>query len=75
MIHTISFKQNVPDLISRVGLIGYKLSEMPFKSNAKLHATNGEPILDTNIYRQLVGSLMNMIVTCFYNSHYVHLFF
>ena len=61
-------------IISHVGLIGYKLFEMPFKSNTKLHATNGKPILDTNLYRQLVGSLVYMIVTCLHISHYVYFF-
>ena len=68
MIPTISFKKNVPDHLSCGSHWLKKLFEMPFKSNTKLHATNSEWLLNTNLHRQLVDSLVYMIVTCLHIS-------
>lgn len=42
-------------------------------SNIKLLVTDGEILLDVNLYRKLVGSLVYLTVTRLYISYVVHL--
>ena len=51
------------DLLSKAGLIDSKTISTPLELNAKLNATDGEPLLDATLYRQLVGSLIYLTVT------------
>jgi hypothetical protein len=51
------------DLLSRAGLTGSKTTSSPFETNVKLLATDGEPLSDATLYRQLVGSLIYLTVT------------
>ena len=51
------------DLISKVGITDNKTVSTPLEYNAKLTPLDGEPISNTTRYRQLVSSLIYLIVT------------
>ena len=51
------------DLLSKAGITDNKIASTPLEYNAKLTPLDGEPISDTTHYRQLVGSLIYLIVT------------
>jgi hypothetical protein len=51
------------DLLSRAGLTDCKIVDSPLEMNVKLRATDGELLSDAILYRQLVRSLIYLIVT------------
>ncbi|XP_019054057.1 PREDICTED: uncharacterized protein LOC109114973 [Nelumbo nucifera] len=51
------------DLVSRAGLTGTKTVNTPIEPNAHFSTTDGTPLSDCTLYRQLVGSLVYLIVT------------
>ncbi|XP_047328433.1 uncharacterized mitochondrial protein AtMg00810-like [Impatiens glandulifera] len=51
------------DLISRAGITDTKVVSTPFDSTEHLAATDGTPLSDETLYRQLVGSLIYLTVT------------
>ena len=51
------------NLLSKAGLIDSKTVSTPLKLNVKLNPTDGEPLSDATLYRQLVGSLIYLTVT------------
>ena len=51
------------DLLSKAGITDNKTVSTPLEYNAKLTLLDGEPISDAIRYRQLVGSLIYLIVT------------
>jgi hypothetical protein len=51
------------DLLSKAGLTDSKTVSTPLELNVKLNTTDGEPLSDVTLYRQLVGSLIYLIVT------------
>ena len=53
----------VSDFLSKVDIIDNKTVSTPLEYNAKLKLLDGEPISDAPCYRQLVGSLIYLIVT------------
>jgi hypothetical protein len=61
------------DLLSRVGLTNTKVVSTPLKMNARLTPLDDTPLSDATLYRQLVGSLVYLIVTRLDIAHAVHL--
>ena len=59
------------DLLSKADITDNKTISTPLKYNAKLTPLDGEPISDATRYRQLVGNLIYLIVTCSNISHAV----
>ena len=59
-------------LLSRVGLIVSKIVDTPVELNAHLTPSAGKPLSNPFLYRQLVGSLVYLIVTCLDISYVVH---
>ena len=59
------------DLLSKAGITDNKIVSTPLEYNAKLITLDGEPISDATCYRQLIGSLIYLIVTCPDISHAV----
>uniref|UniRef100_A0A2N9HIX4 Reverse transcriptase Ty1/copia-type domain-containing protein n=1 Tax=Fagus sylvatica TaxID=28930 RepID=A0A2N9HIX4_FAGSY len=51
------------DLISRAGITDSKIVDTPIEYNNRLNTHDGEPLPDATLYRQLVGSLIYLIVT------------
>lgn len=61
------------DLISRAGLTDNKVASSPLEVNAKFSPTDGTPLTDATLYRQLVGSLVYLTVTRPDLAYAVHL--
>ena len=61
------------DLLSKVGLTDSKTVSTPLELNVKLNTTDGEPLSDATLYRQLVGSLIYLTVTRPDLAYAVHL--
>ena len=59
------------DLLFKADIIDNKTISTPMEYNAKLRPLDGEPISDATRYRQLVGSLIYLTVTCPDISHAV----
>ena len=59
----ISQKKYALDILEETGLMNSKSVETPMDSNAKLLPSQGEPLLDPEKYRILVGKLNYLIVT------------
>ena len=59
------------NLFSKAGITNNKTVSTPLEYNAKFTPLDGEPISDATRYRQLVGSLIYLIVTCPNISHVV----
>jgi hypothetical protein len=61
------------DLLSKAVLTDSKIVSTPLELNVKLNTTDGEPLSDATLYRQLVGSLINLTVTRPDLAYAVHL--
>ena len=61
------------NLISKAGLTNSKTISNPLELNVKLNATDGEPLPNATIYRQLVDSLIYLTVTRPDLAYVVHL--
>lgn len=61
------------DLISCAGLTDNKVASSPLEVNAKFSPTDGTPLTDATLYRQLVGSLVYLTVTRHDLAYAVHL--
>ena len=61
------------DILSKVSLTDNKTIFTPLELNVKLNATDGEPLPDAALYRQLVGSLIYLAVTCLDLAYVLHL--
>jgi hypothetical protein len=61
------------DLLSRAGLTDTKVVSTLLEMNARLIPLDDTPLSDFTLYRQLVGSLVHLIVTCPDITHVVHL--
>ena len=59
----LSLAKYVSDLLSKAGITNNKIVSTSLEYNAKLTPLDGEPISDATRYRQLVGSLIYLIVT------------
>ena len=65
------------DLISRASITDSKIVDTPIEYNCRLNSHDGGSLFDATLYRQLVGSLIYLIVTCpdiFYAVHVVSQF-
>ena len=60
------------DLISRASIIDSKIVDTPIEYNCRLNSHDGESLSEATLYRQLVGSLIYLIVTCPDISYTVH---
>ncbi|XP_057985374.1 uncharacterized mitochondrial protein AtMg00810-like [Hevea brasiliensis] len=61
------------DLLSRAGITDSKTVSTPLELNCKLTPLDGTPLDDPTLYRQLVGSLVYLIVTRLDISNAIHL--
>ena len=59
----LSYAKYASDFLSKAGITNNKTVSTPLEYNAKLTPLDGEPILDATCYRQLVGSVIYLIVT------------
>ncbi|XP_057503724.1 uncharacterized mitochondrial protein AtMg00810-like [Actinidia eriantha] len=71
--HYLSQTKYASDLLSRAGLTDNKTVDTPLENNVRFHTTDGEPLSDPTLYRQLVGSLIYLTVTRPDISHAVHI--
>ncbi|XP_059455229.1 uncharacterized mitochondrial protein AtMg00810-like [Corylus avellana] len=69
----LSQAKYVSDLLSRAGLTDSKTASNPLETNVKLLTTDGEPLSDATLYRQLVGSLIYLTITRPDIAYAVHL--
>ena len=61
------------DLLSCAGRTDTKVVSTSLEMNARLTPLDGTPLNDATLYRQLVGSLVYLIVTRPDTAHVVHL--
>ena len=61
------------DLLSDAGLTDNKIASSPLEVNDKFTSTDGSPLTNTTLYRQLVGSPVDLTVTRPDIAHAVHL--
>ena len=61
------------DLISRASITDSKIVDTPIEYNCRLNSHDGEPLSNATLYRQLVGSLIYLTVTCPDISYAVHI--
>ena len=61
------------DIVSRTSLTDSKTVHTPMKANAHFSATDGTPLNDDTLYRQLVGSLIHLTVTRPDIAHVIHI--
>ncbi|XP_047326407.1 uncharacterized mitochondrial protein AtMg00810-like [Impatiens glandulifera] len=61
------------NLISRVDITDTKVVNTPFDSTKHLAATDGTPLSDETLYRQLVGSIIYLTVTRPYVAYAFHI--
>lgn len=59
------------DLLYRAGIIDSKIASS-FEINVRLTSTDGNPLDDATLYRQLVGSLVYLTITCPNITYEVH---
>uniref|UniRef100_A0A2N9GND3 Integrase catalytic domain-containing protein n=1 Tax=Fagus sylvatica TaxID=28930 RepID=A0A2N9GND3_FAGSY len=69
----LGYYLTVQDLISRAGITDSKIVDTPIEYNNRLNTHDGEPLPDTTLYRQLVGSLVYLTVTQPDISYAVHI--
>ena len=63
----------ISDLICRARITDSKIVDTPIEYNNRLNTHDGEPLLDTTLYRQLVGSLFYLTVTLSDISYAIHI--
>ena len=63
----------VSDLLSRTRMNDTKVVFTPLEMNACLTPLDGTPLSDATLYRQLVGSLVCLTMTCPDIAYVVHL--
>ena len=60
------------DLISRASITDSKIVDTPIEYSCRLNSHDDESLFDATLYRQLVGSLIYLIVTRPDSSYAVH---
>ncbi|XP_028091729.1 uncharacterized protein LOC114292022 [Camellia sinensis] len=60
------------EVIHCAGLTATKVFDTPIELNVKFNSTDGVPLDDLTIYRELVGCLVYLIVTCPNLAYVVH---
>ncbi|GFZ02718.1 hypothetical protein Acr_15g0013260 [Actinidia rufa] len=71
--YSLSQTKYASELLSRAGLTDNKTVDTPLENNVRLNTSDGEPLSDPTLYRQLVGSLIYLTVTRPDISHAVHI--
>ena len=61
------------DLIYRDSITDGKIVDTPIEYNYRLNSHDGEPLSDATLYRQLIGSLIYLTITCPDISYVVHI--
>ncbi|GKU98300.1 hypothetical protein SLEP1_g11320 [Rubroshorea leprosula] len=61
--YILSQTKYASDLISKAGLTDSKIASTPLEPNVQLTFMDGSPLVDPTCYRQLVGSLIYLIIT------------
>ncbi|KAM7529809.1 hypothetical protein LguiB_033219 [Lonicera macranthoides] len=69
----ISQVKYASDIINRAGLTDNKIADTPLEMNAKFSPSDGNPLANPTLYRQLVGSLNYLTITRPDISHAVHI--
>ncbi|XP_051197140.1 uncharacterized mitochondrial protein AtMg00810-like [Lolium perenne] len=59
----ISQEKYIQDLLTRAALGDERTVETPMELNARLRATDGDPLPDLTLYHHLVGSRVYLVVT------------
>ena len=60
------------NLISQANITDSKIVDTPIEFNCRLNSHDGESLSDATLYRQLVGSLIYLTVTCLDISYAIH---
>ena len=71
--YCLSQAKYASDLLSKASLTDSKTVSTLLEFNVKLNTTDGEPLSDATLYRQLVGSLIYLTVTHLDLAYAVHL--
>ena len=61
------------NLIYRASITDGKIVDTPIEYNYRLNSHDGEPLSDATLYRQLIGSLIYLTITCPDISYVVHI--
>ncbi|KAK3018585.1 hypothetical protein RJ639_002820 [Escallonia herrerae] len=69
----LSQSKYASEILSRAGLTDSKIESSPLEANVKLRSSDGEPLRNATLYRQLVGSLIYLTVTRPDIAYTVHL--
>ena len=68
----ILLRPSILDLISRASITDSKIVNTRIEYNCRLNSHDGESLSDATLYKQLVGSLIYLIVTRLNISYAVH---
>ena len=60
------------DLISQASITDSKIADTLIEYNCRLNSHDGESLSDATLYKQLVGSLIYLTLTCLDISYAVH---
>ena len=60
------------DVISQTSITDSKIVDTPIEYKCRLNSHDGESLSDATLYRQLVGSLIYLTITCPDISYVVH---
>ncbi|KAK3028741.1 hypothetical protein RJ639_037764 [Escallonia herrerae] len=61
--YDLSRSKYASEIPSRAGLTDSKIEFSPLEANVKFHSSDGEPLHNATLYRQLVGRLVYLTVT------------
>ena len=70
---SLSQAKYASDLLTKAGLSDCKVESTPLETNVRFLPTDGTPLPDPTLYRQLVGSLIYLTVTRLDIAYAVHL--
>ena len=60
------------DMISRVSITDSKIVDTLIECKCRLNCHHGEPLFDATLYKQLVGSLIYLTISCPDISYAIH---
>ncbi|XP_068667634.1 uncharacterized mitochondrial protein AtMg00810-like [Aristolochia californica] len=70
--YILSQSKYISEVISRAGLTDDRIMDSPIEVNHRLSSTDGELLSDVTRYREVVGSLVYLMVTCPNITYVVH---